>query len=92
MKQVKHMSVFLWKMNLEFVDCVRFNDEISVSKVGLHLVQTEHFYFNVYSNALNMLNALFMAYILTCWARSRALGRCPGVLSIVIFLNNFTYC
>ena len=84
------MSVFLWKMNLEFVDRVGFNDEISASIVGLHLVQIEHFYFNIYSNALNMLNAMCLAYTLTCWARSRALGQmCKKKL---IFLNLFTYC
>ena len=26
------------------------------------MVLTEHFYFNIYSNALNMLNALCLAY------------------------------
>ena len=42
--------------------CVGFNVEISTSTVGLHMVLTEHFYFNIYSNALNMLNALCLAY------------------------------
>ena len=44
------MTVFLLKTKVEFVDSVGFNVEISTSTRGLHVVLTEHFYCNIYSN------------------------------------------
>ena len=74
------MTVSLRKTKFELVDSVGFNVEISTSTVGLHMVKTEYFYFNINPNGLDMLNVLCLAYILTCWANNRAQGQCPGVL------------